>query len=526
MTSALSPLRYPLGALAAFGPATLIKSLGDGKLYLRSIAKNNAVMETCAIPLPARVYRREVEEAHSWADMRARLSLRVAISTQPPGVRLNFDDPRETLCKTGGERVLAELLDDTPRAQWHGPPDALPTGIKAAWRIRWRRVAKAITTTARLAAEQAEAGTGESEPASNPAVLDATRSVDAHDGADSSLGAAPAPNSRPMDEPHSRSAPCGEVGGFIKAADLLAEPDEPLAWLVDGLLPAGGLSLAVSKPKVGKSTFGRNLAVAVVQGAPFLDRETAQGTVLYLALEEKRADVKRHLAALGMGVLDQLYLYIEPVPAIDPVGWLRSAIERYQPALVIIDPFGRFGRVKDLNDYAEMTRVTQPLITLAHETETHIHFEHHAGKGERSAIDASIGSTAITGFVDTVIVLKRRGDGVRTVETIQRTGENLSESVIALDVATGHVGLAGAFSETQIERVTVSVVQAVGPTVRTEDAIREAVGGNQSLVAKALRSAHLDGKLIREGSGVRGDPYRYYRPDEKRESEIPAADGP
>jgi hypothetical protein len=39
-------------------------------------------------------------------------------------------------------------------------------------------------------------------------------------------------------------------------SELLGEPDEPENWLVDGLLPTGGLSVLVGKPKAGKSTPG------------------------------------------------------------------------------------------------------------------------------------------------------------------------------------------------------------------------------------------------------------------------------
>ena len=48
------------------------------------------------------------------------------------------------------------------------------------------------------------------------------------------------------------------------------------------------MSVFAAKPKVGKSTFARNLAMAVARGNPFLGRNTAKGPVVYLALEEIR----------------------------------------------------------------------------------------------------------------------------------------------------------------------------------------------------------------------------------------------
>jgi RecA-family ATPase len=62
---------------------------------------------------------------------------------------------------------------------------------------------------------------------------------------------------------------------------------------------AGTFSLAVAKPKVGKSTFARNLALAVSKGIPFLGRETKQGSVIYLALEERVEDITADFRAMG-----------------------------------------------------------------------------------------------------------------------------------------------------------------------------------------------------------------------------------
>jgi hypothetical protein len=45
---------------------------------------------------------------------------------------------------------------------------------------------------------------------------------------------------------------------LTRLGELLAEPVEDVAWLVEDMLPAGGSSLLGAKPKVGKSTLARN----------------------------------------------------------------------------------------------------------------------------------------------------------------------------------------------------------------------------------------------------------------------------
>src|SRR5262245_49976577 len=67
----------------------------------------------------------------------------------------------------------------------------------------------------------------------------------------------------------------------VKSLLALEEPDTSYLW--GDILPKGGMSLNVAKPKVGKTTFALNLAVAVARGEPFLGRPTAKGKVIYLA---------------------------------------------------------------------------------------------------------------------------------------------------------------------------------------------------------------------------------------------------
>ena len=66
---------------------------------------------------------------------------------------------------------------------------------------------------------------------------------------------------------------------------------------------------------------------------------------------------------------------------------------------------------------------------------------HHAGKSLKAdAVDAPLGSTALGGIASTLIVLRSRGEG-RTLETVQRIGNNLPETVLTFDSTTRTVAL-------------------------------------------------------------------------------------
>jgi hypothetical protein len=299
--------------------------------------------------------------------------------------------------------------------------------------------------------------------------------------------------------------------------DLLKEPEEKVSYIWDRTMPRGGFSICAAKPKVGKSTLARNLAVAVSRGEEFFGRPTDK--VIYLCLEEKRAEVAAHFRRTG-AVEEDILIHTGRTPA-DALEALEAAIEEHQPVLVIIDPLSRFVRVTDFNSYGEVTRGLEPLIDLARSSGCHILAVHHNGKGERDAGDALLGSTGFFGAVDTLLTMKRRGQA-RTVETVQRYGEDIPETVVHLDSETGLVTPRGNVQTLLLEERKSAVLEALGDESLTEGDIKARVGGNQALIPKTVRALVEDGLLQRIGAGKKGDPYRYLRvqpPDTPRGQE-------
>jgi putative DNA primase/helicase len=150
---------------------------------------------------------------------------------------------------------------------------------------------------------------------------------------------ASAPRWTPMDSPvstavdtASRKAVSADDFTLTHIGDLLAEPDEATDWLVADLLPMGGLGFVGAKPKAGKSTLCRSLAVAVVRGDDFLGRRCVQGTVVYLALEEKRSEVRRHFRMLGADADDALLIHVAKAPK-DALAAMLRLIREHTPTL-------------------------------------------------------------------------------------------------------------------------------------------------------------------------------------------------
>jgi putative DNA primase/helicase len=312
-----------------------------------------------------------------------------------------------------------------------------------------------------------------------------------------------------------RQARKRETGGFqlTHVRDLLAEPPAETQWVVDAMLPAGGTSILVARPKVGKTTLARDLAYCVAKGIPFLGRAVKRGTAVLLLMEEKRDELRGQVARLGIDGDDSVFVWTGAAPT-NALEALHAVIQEHTPDLVVIDPILKFVRLKDANDYAEVSAALEPVTELARTTGTHLLFIHHQSKGDRSDGESILGSTALFGSVDTSLIMSRRDD-VRTLKTIQRYGSDLPETVLDMDEGTGHVALAGEYDELQVEitaRGIAKLLDAVGEPM-TEAEIREKLGVNRVLVPKALKSPELQkAGLRKEGEGKRGNPYRYSLP--------------
>jgi hypothetical protein len=293
-------------------------------------------------------------------------------------------------------------------------------------------------------------------------------------------------------------------------SELLTRPDIPVEYIVENLLVSGTVSCVVAKPKVGKSTFARNLCLAVSRGDRFLGFETKQGECIYLALEEREEDLKNDFRAMGADGREPIYIHAAAAPA-EGIAGLCDLVRERRPILVVIDPLFRLARIRDEKAYAETYAALGPLIDVAREAGTHVMLTHHAGKSAKAdAIDAPLGSTAIGGAVCTLVHLKR-SETMRTIQTVQRIGLDIPETVLQFDVESRSLFLG--------EEKTAADLQAIGETIleflrgtdepKTENEIDGAVEGKTGQKRKALRGLVTQGRISREGVGRKGDPYKY-----------------
>jgi hypothetical protein len=320
---------------------------------------------------------------------------------------------------------------------------------------------------------------------------------------------------------------------LVPLADLLAEPPEAVAWLVADLLPSGGTSLLVARPKVGKSTLARHLAARVATGHDFLGRPTSRGPVVYCAVEEKRAAVADHFRRMGVPVDAPIFLHAGMPPAGEVGSLLRALIRDIgtTPALIVIDPLAPLLRVADVSDYAVVSAAMAAITTIARDTGAHIMLLHHSNKTDNGEEGSILGSTALFGAVDSALLMKRRND-VRTIRSVQRYGSDLEDTAIRLDPVSGHVALAGEVAAITLAGDVAALIERIGDATLTEPEIRDIAGMDHTRASAALRAAVERDLLDRDGKGRRGSPFTYSKkilntrlvPYERGESEYSGED--
>lgn len=194
-----------------------------------------------------------------------------------------------------------------------------------------------------------------------------------------------------------------------------------IEYMVEGLLPTGGLSIISGDPKAGKSTLVRQLTKAVLQGDKFLGREVQTGDVLYLALEEQGQTLREEFKHVKTD--KKIIFHIGDLRVPNPTGSLRDIILEYGFRFIVIDTLHLFTQIDNINDYTECNKKLSAVRNVARDTGAHIIMVHHSNKGDAKRGRSMLGSQALTGSADCIIQLGIMDDGSdRYIQSQQRGG--------------------------------------------------------------------------------------------------------
>ena len=310
-------------------------------------------------------------------------------------------------------------------------------------------------------------------------------------------------------EPPRKANPAGVIS--ISMADLFDMPAEEVSWLVDGLLPIGGVMILASKPKVGKTVLAKNLALSVARGKRFLGRRCEAGVVLWLALEESKDQVVTSFKAMGVDRSDPIRFHFGSAPE-DAFRWLQAECEANKVALIVLDTWHKLSLIENVNDYAAVNRANAPLMRLARELNVAQIWVHHSNKGTGENGDQVLGSSALFAACDVLLTMTRANDGTRTARSIQRVGTDMEDTIIGMDEDTKTIASAGSkyVALVEIAKGLVARMLRTAFEPMTQNEIAKAVDCRRASAMAALNELIREGLVVRvSGTGKRGDPNRF-----------------
>ncbi|HEV8355678.1 MAG TPA: AAA family ATPase [Gemmatimonadales bacterium] len=290
---------------------------------------------------------------------------------------------------------------------------------------------------------------------------------------------------------------------------------EPPEFVVGGLLPLGCLALLYGPPKSGKTTLAAHLAAAVALGRSFLGRVVVARPTLYCDFERpKRLTLARLMEPLAETDLpDALRLYNGPRVEL---ARFRATLDVTGARFAVLDTLLRLLHPRDENDAAEMSDLLAPWADLAHERGVTFLAVHHDRKSQGNHGEGIRGSSAILGTVDLALYFRREGtgedDGRRRIELLSNFDGLPSHLVLAREGGTYRVAPSAA--EERQGRLLV----AMGSSWETAQAIANRLGLTRQAIHDDLAALLAEGRVERNGSGRKKDPYLYCRADSASDS--------
>jgi hypothetical protein len=199
-------------------------------------------------------------------------------------------------------------------------------------------------------------------------------------------------------------------------------------WIVEGMVPAGGIVLVAGESGSYKTWLSLWLAKAVQEGGLFLGRKTVRTPVLYLDRENPLPLIKERCTLLGIQDSEAFRIWggweSDSPPMIGDPRLLELA--RVRKPLIVFDSFIRFHGA-DENSATEMGRVMGELRALANAGAVPI-LQHHKPKAEGSPYR---GSTDIKAGVDVALsVVSEKNQKTLTLKCFKnRFGEEIAVSI-------------------------------------------------------------------------------------------------
>jgi RecA-family ATPase len=336
-------------------------------------------------------------------------------------------------------------------------------------------------------------------------------------------------------------ASVGSSEALFEQVDWFVLEPRKKRWLVDGLLLRKGSSLLVGKPKAGKSTVAKNVAVAVLKGKTIFGRAVESsgqpGRVIYLQLEGKDdvAGTAEQFRALGVTAKESERLKIfqrsiQRGKMEERVLELAEMLRKFPADLVVVDTLRLFtGKaVKDTTSYDDTVEAMDNVEPVLRKSgwNGHLSAVHHGRKDDEKKnqmLDSVLGSSGLAASVNTVILISHPDDDspLRLMSSKQNETEKafgdmsktevlMDEDTFALRLGRTHKEIVEEQAKRQKVNLAVKIQRYLGDHPGcTFPELQQSVAARKKNLVDELALMTQINMVIRSGDGTKKSPFTY-----------------
>jgi hypothetical protein len=311
---------------------------------------------------------------------------------------------------------------------------------------------------------------------------------------------------------------------FKTGLDMASAPDQKILWIARGLVAKGASTELGAKVKAGKTTLIMAMVEAVVDGLTFLGQPTLKTPVVYLTEQPSVSFREAMQRAKLLGREDFVVLSFTETRGMEWSQVASAAVaecKRVGALLLVIDTLSQFaGLTGDReNNSGDALEAMRPLQQATAEG-LGVVLVRHERKSGGDVGDSGRGSSAFAGAVDIVLSLRKpagnSGKNRRLIQSLSRFSETPNDLLIEL-TDSGYIAL-GEQHETALKDAKNSIF-AIAPQIETEAKDSKELAASTELsrptAQRAIEELFRDGMLSRIGKGRKGDPFRYFIPENR-----------
>lgn len=226
---------------------------------------------------------------------------------------------------------------------------------------------------------------------------------------------------------------------ILSAREIRDYQEMPYSWRVDRIIGVAKICILAGKRSTLKSWMALDMALAVVDGKPFLDKfGTEKSSVLYIDREMGFDEIKKRLTIKGKNFPENLFFLSESSIKLDnPVNvlFLEEFIIKNKIGLIVVDTYRRLISF-DENDAGAVSKLfVDYLKPVCDRTKVSFLILHHEKKGEPQGdeMDMLRGSSDLANYTDTILQVMRKGLNLTLKQTKQRGAKELEPFAIKLE---------------------------------------------------------------------------------------------